>query len=276
MANFAKLVLFLNHLLDGHYIEVYAGGASIAWSLLFEEYIQHVHINDISKPVFAFWHSVIESTDELCRLIRDTPVSMDEWCRQKRVQTKPGEHSLLELGFSTFFLNRTNRSGILKGGVIGGKGQSGEWKMNARFNKEDLIARIERIAGYSNRISIYNCDAAEFICHYLPRLPERSLVYLDPPYFRKGAGLYEDHYTHDDHLRIAQLVPNIKQPWIVSYDNTPEIVRMYEGFGSIEYSLSYSAQQRYAGSEIIFFGEALAMPEVTNPAHVSLRETALM
>lgn len=274
LANFAKAVIYLNNLLDGHYIEVYAGGASIAMALLFEEYVRHIHINDVNKPVYAFWKSVLEHTDEICKSIQDTPITMDEWYRQKSVQLKPGDYSILELGFSTFFLNRTNRSGILKGGVIGGKGQSGKWKIDARFNKEDLIARIQRIARYSNRINIYNLDASEFIQSLLPKLPKQSLIYLDPPYYKKGEGLYENHYTHDDHLKIARLVASrIKQPWIVSYDNTCEITKMYKGFRSVKYDLSYSAQERYAGSEIMFFSNNLVIPEVKNPAHVELYAT---
>lgn len=271
LANFTKLVVSQNDLLDGHYVEVYAGGAGIAWTLLFDEYVQHVHINDISKSVYAFWKSVLEYTDELCKLIQDTPVTMDVWNRQKEVQSKLDGHSILDLGFSTFFLNRTNRSGILKGGVIGGKGQLGKWKIDARFNKRDLIARIQRIARYSGRINVYNCDASDFIRDNVSKLPKRSLVYLDPPYYVKGEGLYEDHYTHEDHVRIAKLVVSrIKQPWIVSYDNTPQITEIYSGFRNIKYDLSYSAQERYSGSEIIFFSRELKIPTVNNPSQVKL------
>lgn len=273
LANFAKLLLSQNQLLDGHYVELYAGGASIAWALLFEEYVQYVHINDINKAVFAFWKSVLSQTDELCRLIHDVPVTMDEWYRQKNVQVHPANHSFLELGFSTFFLNRTNRSGILRGGVIGGKAQTGLWKMDARFNKGDLVSRIQRIARYSNRIHIYNDDAADFIRHRLRGLPSRTLIYLDPPYYAKGKDLYENHYVHSDHSEIAKLVISaVQQPWVVSYDNTPEIARLYDGLPNIKYDLSYSAQERYAGSEIMFFSAGLMVPQVRNPTQVRLRD----
>lgn len=276
LSNFTKLVLSQNHLLDSHYVEVYAGGASIAWSLLFEEYVQCVHINDLSRPVFSFWKAVLEHTDELCRLVRDVPVTMDEWYRQKNVQANPSDHSVLDLGFSTFFLNRTNRSGILTGGVIGGKEQLGVWRLDARFNKDDLVARIQRIARYSHRIRVYNSDAAEFVIHELPKLPPRSLVYLDPPYYSKGNGLYENHYTPMDHVTIARLVSRgLKQSWMVSYDNAPEISRLYAGFRNIQYDLSYSAQKRYAGSEIMFFSKDLIVPAVSNPAQVKLRATLM-
>jgi len=271
LANFAKLILSQNNLLDCHYVEVYAGGASLAWELLFEEYVHHIHINDISKQLYSFWISVLNYTDDLCRLIHDTPVTVDEWHHQKIIHHNPSHHSLLRVGFSTFFLNRTNRSGILRGGIIGGKQQSGKWGIDARFNKVDLIARIRKIARYSSRISVYNEDASNFIKLHLGNIPKRSLVYLDPPYFLRGKKLYENHYTHDDHATIANLISNfIKRPWIVSYDNNPEIVKLYCTFRNLEYALSYSAQDRYNGSEIMFFSNDLIIPVVSNPTRIKL------
>ncbi len=264
LANFVKLLLQRNALADGHYVEVFAGGAGIAWSLLFEEYVHHVSINDISRPLYAFWRSVLLETEGLCRLIRDTPVTMQEWHVQKAKQSDPSNHSLLELGFSTFFLNRTNRSGILQGGVIGGKAQSGVWKLDARFNKQDLISRIHRIARYAGRVSLHNLDAACFIAQVLPALPPKAFVYLDPPYYVKGKELYENHYSHDDHVQLASLISDaIQQPWIVTYDATPETTALYSRFRSIRYDVSYSAQNVYSASEIMFFSRNLALPENT-------------
>jgi DNA adenine methylase len=270
LTNFAKLLVSLNKLNDGDYVEVYAGGASIAWALLFDGFVKKVHINDISKPIYAFWKSVLKHTDELCRLIQDTPVTIEERDRQKHVQLNPKENSVLELGFSTFFLNRTNRAGILKGGVIGGKEQSGKWKLDARFNKMDLIGRIQRIASYSAQIRLHNKDAAVFIKDQLPKIPQNSLVYLDPPYYAKGDSLYENYYSHEDHVAIAGLISKINRPWVVSYDNVEPIAKLYEKYKSIEYKLSYSVQDRYAGSEIIFFSKNLLVPEVKDPSHVKM------
>jgi DNA adenine methylase len=271
LANFIKLAVARNVLLDGEYVEVYAGGASVAWSLLFEEYVQRVHINDLNTTLMAFWQSVMENTDAFCRLIQDTPVTIDEWYRQRAIQGKPQDHPILDVGFSTFFLNRTNRSGIIKGGVIGGKDQTGPWKIDARFNKKDLIQRVQRIGRYANRIRIYNLDAVDFIETVLPKLPQKTLVYLDPPYFNKGQKLYENHYIKGDHEKIAELVSNhIRQPWIVSYDATSEIMELYKEHQHTRYSISYSAQYRYAGSEVIFYRKGLRIPEVQNPAAVKL------
>ena len=152
----------MNSLTGGHYVEPYAGGAGIAITLLYLEYVSHIHLSDLSKSVFSFWCSVKTEPEAMCRLIKDTPVTVREWERQKAIQTSP-DADMLALGFSTFFLNRTNRSGILRGGIIGGRKQTGAWKIDTRFKREVLIQRIEKIASYGPRISLYNKDAAEFL-----------------------------------------------------------------------------------------------------------------
>ncbi|MEQ1598997.1 MAG: DNA adenine methylase [Methylotenera sp.] len=264
---YLKLIFEQNNLRDGHYVEPYAGGAGVALNLLADGYASCIHLNDLNSAVFAFWHSVINQPEELCKNIRDIKVTMDEWYKQKAILNDPSNHGLIEVGFSTFFLNRTNRSGILLGGVIGGKNQEGKWKLDARFNKSSLINRIEKIAALRNRIRLYNLDAAALIKTLLPTLPQNTLVYLDPPYYVKGQGLYENHYKHGDHMAIADLVQKeIKQHWIVSYDHTSEIDEMYKSRAKITYGINYSAQNRYKGAEVMFFSENLILPEVQNPA----------
>jgi len=210
---------------------------------------------------------VVWNPENLCRLIRDTPVTIKSWKQQKAIQEDSKNHSKLEVGFSTFFLNRTNRSGIINGGVIGGKQQDSDWTLDARFNKLDLITRIEKISEQKEKISLYNQDAAQFIAKTIPSLPTKSLIYLDPPYYIKGRGLYQNYYGHDAHVAIAKLVSTkIKRYWIVSYDDTPEIRKMYKGYRKIIYKLSYSAAERYKGLEIMFFCNDLIIPKVANPA----------
>lgn len=267
LTDFIKLVFEQNQLLDGHYVEPYAGGAGVAIGLLILEYASCIHLNDLNPSIYAFWHSVVNEPEELCKRITDVQVTMDEWYRQKAVQDAEAP-PLIDLGFSTFFLNRANRSGIILGGVIGGKEQTGKWKLNARFNKVDLCKRIQNIAMYASRIRLYNLDAADMIQTIIPGLPERTLVYLDPPYYVKGQELYENHYSHPDHLAIAALVRGMERPWIVSYDYAPEILEMYRGCNSIAYGINYSAQDRYKGAEAMFFNQDLIIPDVKNPSNL--------
>ena len=265
LSQFVADVIDANGLVGGHYAEPYAGGAGIAISLLFLEYVSCIHINDMNKSVYAFWHSVLNKPNQLCGLISGTRASMAEWHRQRAIQDDPSAN-LLELGFSTFFLNRTNRSGIIRGGVIGGKGQTGKWKLDARYNKKNLIDRIEKIADQKSRIQLYNNDAEDFVQEILPSLPRKTLVYLDPPYYVKGKGLYEDHYNHEDHEDIADLVTALPQRWIVSYDNVPQIKKMYAGYRQRTFGLHYSAHNRYSGSEVMIFCDALHIPGKIEPS----------
>lgn len=270
VANYVKLLFRSNDLLDGHYAEPYAGGASVALSLLFGEYASHVHINDLDPAVHDFWHSVLHETESLCQLVASAQLTIDEWHRQRGVLFSL-EASTLARGFAAFFLNRVNRSGIITGGVIGGQEQDGKWKMDARFNKIALIKRIAKIAQYRQRITLHKLDAAHFIESVLTEMPRRSLVYLDPPYFLKSQRLYANNYNPSDHDVLAKLVGTIEQPWIVSYDYTPEIMRLYRSYDSTVYSLNYSAQNRYSGSEVMFYSPKLRYPSVDNPSKVTMQ-----
>lgn len=251
-----------NALCDGHYAEPYAGGSSIALALLYEEYASHVHINDLDRSIYAFWKASLEETEQFCKLVRDTPLSVEEWKRQRGVQKAKSSASLLELGFSTFYLNRTSRSGIISsGGIIGGYSQSGKWGIAARYNGPELVSRIERLAQFRDRISVYNMDADDFLGEAAVRLPARSLVYLDPPYFVKGQQrLYASYYKADDHARIAAILVSCPFRWVVSYDAAPEIVRLYRGYRGLTYDLRYTAAGSYSGREAMFFSEDLTIP----------------
>lgn len=262
VVDYIKRLFEVNDLMDGTYIEPYAGGASVALTLLFSEYASRIKINDIDRSIYAFWYSVLEETEELCRRITDTPVNMEMWERQREVQTHKSEVELLDLGFSTFFLNRTNRSGILSGGVIGGKEQQGKWKIDARYNKADLVERVESIAEYKDRIELTSMDAVELIKRYKRTPAAKTLCYLDPPYYVKGRDLYLNYYNDDDHRAIAQAIKKYKGKWIISYDAVPFIKELYKDYRQEEYYLSYSAGNPAKGKEIVVYSDGLVIPDV--------------
>lgn len=267
---YIKRIFEVNALVDGVYVEPYAGGAAVAMELLLHEYVSKIYINDISPGVAAFWRSVLDNTDALCAAISRAKVNMVQWYKQRAILERPDVHDDLTLGFATFFLNRTNHSGILTAGVIGGKEQKGRWKMDARFNAPDLVRRIQAIARLRSRIEFHQKDALEFIDGVAPSLPAKSLIYLDPPYYVKGSELYLHHYQHDDHARIAKRMARLHtKNWIVSYDNAPEVQSMYGRFQRIVYGLSYSAQDRYKGTEIMVFSDSLQIPNAVQPMHLA-------
>jgi DNA adenine methylase len=254
LAPFIKQLFRHNNLCDGIYVEPYAGGSSVALSLLLEGYAWEVVINDIDELIYAFWKSVLDETEAISKKINDTPVNMKVWYKQKQVHLHPEQYPITDVGFATFFLNRTNRSGILQAGVIGGKNQDGPFKIDARFNKKDMLQRIELIAKYKNRIKLFNQDASEIIKTVIPKLPSKALLYFDPPYFNKGKSLYKNYYVLSDHANIATLIRALPYPWIVTYDNVPEIKKLYKGEAYVEYDISYSAHiNRLRGNEVMFY-----------------------
>ena len=267
LSKFMAAIIRANGLSDGRYIEPYAGGAGIAWELLITGVVRRVLINDISPHVFAFWMSVLHHTDELCRRIQDVPLSVEEWDRQKDIFRRPADASTLELGVSCFYLNRTNRSGILNGGLIGGRNQDGKWLMDARFNRDDLIRRITKIAGCAGRIQVSRADAVEFLRDKSCDFGEKDLIYIDPPYFEKGRMLYYDAYGPDDHAAVAELLAELDGPrWVVSYDDVDAIRSLYAFAPSLlQYTIGYSARSHTQGREVMFFSKGMAVPELVPP-----------
>jgi DNA adenine methylase len=250
-----------NGYVGGHYVEPYAGGAGVAMALLLAKRVCHVHLNDSSLPIYALWKCVVSHPEELCRAIARASLSVEEWRKRRAIVHAPEGYGELDVGFSALYLNRCNRSGVLSGGLIGGLAQAGQWRMDARFPRNELIRRIEAIAQHSEAITVRNTDAEQFLLEYVPDLPAQTLVYCDPPYFGQASRLYLNRYTREDHARIAGLVQTqLKHRWVVSYDNAREIAEYYQGRRMFAYSLHYNAARVYEGQELLIFSDDLVVP----------------
>ncbi len=266
LTDFLQRVIEATRLRDPYYAEPYCGGGGAAISLLRREAVTDVFLNDIDPAVFAFWQSVRDDSKGLCRRISECPVTLKEWERQREILQNPSNRAPLELAFACLFLNRTNRSGVLAAGPIGGKGQNGTWTLDARFNRQDLIEKIQRIARYRSRLHVFQLDAEEFLTSVVAKFDRASLTYLDPPYYRKGQCLYANYYGPTDHRRLATLLRSgVVTHWIVSYDNVRAIRRLYRAFPRLTYSLAYSASRRYQGREVMFFSPEIRLPSQVDP-----------
>lgn len=271
LANFVTLICKTNNI-SGHYIEPYVGGAGVALFLLLEGHVSRITINDFDRSIYAFWYAILNYTDEFCDLIKKTEVTVESWKKLKEIQKNKEKASLLDLGFSTFFLNRTNRSGILDGGIIGGLDQNGKYKIDCRFNKKDLIGRIRKISAYKDQISVRNLDALDLIKEVRKESKNSSTIfYFDPPYYLMGESLYMNAYKHDDHENVNNAIKQIENvSWIVSYDNVPEIQEFYKGYNKIEYTFFHTAREAKIGKEVLFFSKALVVPKVSEPTKVCI------
>lgn len=241
----------------------------MALHLLLNNYVENITINDKDRAIYAFWHSILYHPREFCQRVERCTVNVRTWKKHKKIQNDQ-DSSLFDLGFSTFFLNRTNRSGILTGGILGGRKQEGIYKIDCRFNKTNLIKRIQKIANYKNRINVFNLDAEDLIKKVQKeKYRKNTLYYFDPPYFQKGPSLYTNHYDVDDHKTLADKIKRIKDSgWIVSYDSVPAIKKYYRGYNKREYMLTHTAYDKSLGSEVLFFSNNLLMPEIVHPMKV--------
>jgi DNA adenine methylase len=259
LAPFVAKLMAKNDLQGGHYAEPFAGGAGVAWRLLFSGLASEVWLNDIDPAIYAFWHAAVHHADALCQRIDSAALNMDEWRLQRAVFRD--EHSLpIDRAFATLFLNRTNRSGILDGGVIGGSTQKGNYKLDCRFNKVDLIRKVQRIGRYRAVVHLSNLDARMCLAKWDKLLPERSLLNIDPPYFGMGSELYLNHFKANDHAALARQVRRLQRPWMLTYDDTPEIEALYLGLPIHRMSLLYSAQTKRMGAELLVLARELALP----------------
>lgn len=240
-----------NNLSNCTFVEAFAGGAGAAITLLLSGNVKSIFLNDLDSAIYSFWRSILDNTEEFLHLMHRTPITVNEWRKQREIyHAKPDD--ILQLGFATFFLNRCNRAGILLANPIGGLEQKGKYKIDARFNKEKLEVKIREIANRKDVIKIYNLDAVEFIKKLKRKHRNRKfLIYFDPPYFQKGKLLYFNHYRHDDHEELSHHIRNCSFPWLLSYDNQPEITELYNGFQIYIKNLRYSLSKKTIAQELI-------------------------
>ena len=262
--NYVRDLLKENNLLGETYIEPFAGGAGLALKLLICGDVKRIVINDLDPAIYAFWYSILNYTEEFCSLIEKTPITVSEWHKQKSIYITQDTEDKLTLGFATFFLNRTNISGVIKGGVIGGQNQTGKYKINARFNKKSLIERIKLIATFKKNIIILNLDAKELLSAQNLSKYYKVFINIDPPYVQKGSQLYQNSFSHEDHCELAKVIKQCNRKWIVTYDICPLIEKLYSDYYGSYLELNYSVHRNKKANEYIFFSKKTTIPSVIN------------
>ena len=263
----SKLIKYLIKIINQnqtkeYYVEPFAGGAGAALKLLVKNYVKNIILNDADNGIYNFWYSILNNTEELIYKIEKTPIDINNWKKQKSFIYDKNLYknlSTVDIGFATFYLNRCNRSGILSGGPIGGYNQLGKWKINARFNKNDLIDRIKLIASLKKHIQIFNLDALVFLknCSKNTKLNvNNTLVYLDPPYFEKGRMLYDKHYDKEDHQMLQNFLQNdFDLKWILSYDDVSFIRELYKDSNKNNYFTNHFVYKARLGNELIILSD---------------------
>ncbi|MEV0309314.1 DNA adenine methylase [Nonomuraea fuscirosea] len=238
------------------YIEPFAGGAGAAVALLHLEVVDRIILNDLNRGIAQFWQSVFSQTEELIHRIQTCDVSTNEWHRQREVYLSDSADGL-DLAFAVFYLNRTNRSGILDARPIGGLEQTGNWKIDARFNKKDLIERIENLGAYRHRVEITSEDGIDLMASFRDK-KGASFFYIDPPYFGQGDELYMNTLTWADHSRLAKTIAGDKlRYWLLTYDADPRVETLYPKHRIASFSISHTAAKQHVGMEYMVVSDLL-------------------
>ena len=245
-----------NNLQGCTYVEPFVGGAGLAIKLLDENFVDKLIINDYDYHIYAFWYCVLNHPNELVELIVNTQVTLEEREIQKEIYINPGNYNIIDVGFSTLYLNRTNRSGVLKAGPIGGKKQTGNYLIDCRFNKIKIIDKIRHIYEFHDFIEIYNLDALDFI-DMLNDIQQPLFVNFDPPYYNKGAELYTNFFNDNDHINLKNAIDNVRHPWITTYDNCNFISNLYAEYRRQLITLTYTAGKNKKGEELLFYSNDL-------------------
>lgn len=248
------------------YVEPFAGGAGLALSLLFNQTVKEIYINDFDFNIYSVWSSILNNTDEFIKLIIETPVNIDTWYKQKHIVLHSDYFSTLEVGFATFFLNRTNVSGIISGGPIGGKNQTSKNKIDCRFTKKNLVKKVGKIADHKENIHLSNKDAEEFILNDIKNMYKRdTFIFFDPPYYTQGKNLYTNYFVHEDHVNLGNTIDTLSDfKWITTYDDKEPIKTIYRDYSIRTYSLNYSANRARKANELLIHSDKISLPISNN------------
>lgn len=238
------------------FIEPYCGGAGAALHLLQQNIVSDIILNDADIRIYSAWNAMINETDRFIARIENVSVNIPEWQRcVEIIHSSTSADYNFELGFATFFINRTSRSGVILGsGPIGGYDQTGKWKIDARFNKKGLIERIRTLAKLGDKITLCNRDAL-MLCRDLDTLatPSKSFLFIDPPYVDAGGRLYMDAMSPAKHILLSEWLSSGEFPnWILTYDDHPLIRENYNKIKPYHLCVNYSLAKKRLEKELLY------------------------
>jgi DNA adenine methylase len=143
-----------------------------------------------------------------------------------------GSGSELERAVRFFVLNRITFSGTVDSG-----GYS-EQAFHGRFTHSSINA-LQRVSPILQGVRITNLDYAEVV-----NAPgEEVFVFLDPPYYSAARsrlyGKRGELHTSFDHVRFAEVVKQCPHRWLITYDDCPEVRRLFDGACIVQWQLQY-------------------------------------
>lgn len=217
-------LLINNSIKPDVFIEAFSGGASISIYLLQLNLVNNIALIEKDPLLASFWKTVFYDSEWLIKQINKIDVTIENWQKFKKYKPRTIRNKALKC----LFLNRTNFSGILKAGPIGGKNQESKYKIDCRFNKKRLIETIEKLSLFRNKVLfIEEGDYSDILNKKLLTLSSNSFIYFDPPYVKKADQLYNYFFKMNDHIKLKDYIYSLSNKWLLTYDYDLFIIDLY-------------------------------------------------
>jgi DNA adenine methylase len=219
------------------YRELFFGGGSIGLKLLSDNPdIKKIWINDKDVGIACLWTSVIRYPEAFKARVEEFKPSVEEFYSIKEELTECDkmpyhEAEIVDIGFKKLAIHQISYSGLgtKSGGPLGGAKQKSKYKIDCRWSPEYIRKKIDKLHGQFSDIDIHDnaCTNLDFT-ELIKDNNQKSLIYLDPPYFDKGKDLYQHSFTKDDHVRLSTALRYCNHAWVLSYDDCPDIRYLYD------------------------------------------------
>lgn len=216
------------------YVEVFGGGL---WVLFNKPKSSVEIINDINSELINFWKTVQNNYDEFINECKYLLVSRDLFEEYKN--TDISNLSELERAIRFFYINRTCFGGDMDKPRFG---TANSRRSSLCCITDDVNAFMFPIYKRIKDVCVENLNWNNLILKYDERLnikTEQSvLYYVDPPYVEtKG---YENKFTNDNHVELANMLKSINGKFILTINNHPFVYELYNGFNMIDKEVNYT------------------------------------
>ncbi len=198
-------------------------------------------LNDKDENVANLLMSIRDNPEQLCEMIMEHHPSVSLWKHLKQYTPQ----NYIESAFRFLFLNRTNYSGIIKANPIGGIGQNSQYKIDCRWNPEELCRRIHSCSRKLQETNITSTDYSEII----QADGNDVLMIIDPPYYVKGKDLYSVFMSPQEHKNLSEMLRYSNHKFLLTIDDCEEVRKLYSWANFINqeqwyYSISSIANNR--------------------------------
>lgn len=271
--DFIAKTIALNAARPRLFVEPFCGGASVSIALLEDGVVDEIAINDADSLIANLWATVFSKAGAqwLAQQVLEVPLTVDEWRRQKAL--KPA--SVRESALKCLYLNRTSFNGIIhQSGPLGGWQQK-NIKIDVRFNRERLSARILALSQLRAKVTVGNEGWQPFCERFVE--DDHAVFYLDPPYYHKAEQLYGHVFDEDGHEGLRDFLHGFERPWLLSYDDAQEVRDLYEDVTNKArvidntYSTHPLGGCSFIGRELVFTNmKRLPAPTKSKKGHVGL------